>query len=371
MKSVTKIALSIALVAITVLSIVVATLAWFTSNPDVDADNVTMNAARTLTVTFDADIDDEVAAHNKGYRYDLQTGKGAPGDPDAPYVYEAGSFTVTVHPSAADKGGKVKIEFGTVKIEYGRHPSSYTSGEISDVTLSDLFTTMANCYEKSNTPDPTDGDDNFVRVNGLYIKDDGTHTADQHYKKTSYVIDSDGFVKDAAGGDYIIFPEGEYGFSFTFIFLPETAYALWTEARSNPIYYDAIYGYRDNPNGDYIGIYDYVPYEAKYHSSRQRYSVTNDGNGTGTLSASGDYVRAVTVYKLAGEIDKYVRSGDVYTLNNETGTYVRVGDSDDYVLYDSLPRFDRVEGFPYSEPMYLDATYTFTVTCSVEEAEVE
>ena len=192
-----------------------------------------------------ADIDD--AETNKGYRYDGQTGKGAPNTSDAPYVYEAGSFTVSVHPSGADKGGKVKVEFGNVEIKYGRNPASYISGTISGVAISDLFTIMANCYEKSNTPDPEDDDDNFVRISGIYVKDDGTHSSDQHYKKTNYVIDADGFVKDAAEGDYTLFPEGEYGFSFTFIFLPEDDYALWLEER-----YDEMTGFPYAGNKDYI-----------------------------------------------------------------------------------------------------------------------
>lgn len=261
MKGFTKIALAIALVAITVLSIVVASVAWFTSSPEVDANNVTMNSARTLTVTFSEDIDD--ANGNKGYKYNGQTGKGAPGSENAPYVYEAGSFIVSIHPSAVDKGGKVKVEFGNVEMRYGRRDSSYTTGTISDIPISTLFTIQANCYEESDTPNTSDPNDNFVRINGLYVKDDGTHSSLQHYKKTSYVIDADGFVKNSAGGNYILFPEGEYGFSFTFIFLSPTDYAKWLAAQ-----------------------------------------------------------------------------------------------------------YDQITGFPYSTERYIDATYTFDVTCSVEEEEV-
>jgi len=261
MKGITKIALAIALVAITVLSIVVATAAWFTSNPEVDTNSVTMNASRTLTVTFEPDLDG--SNNNKGYRYNGQSGKGAPGSADAPYEYEAGGFSVSIHPSGEDRGGKVKIEFGTVEIKYGRDESSYLTGTISNVAISSLFTVRTNCYEKSDTPNTLDPNDNYVRINGLYIKDDGTHGSDQHYKRTSYVVDSDGFVKNTAGGSYIAFPEGEYGFSFTFIFLSATDYTRWSNAQ-----------------------------------------------------------------------------------------------------------YSQVTGFAYRDPMYMDATYTFDVTCSVEEAEV-
>ena len=365
MKGITKIALSIALLAIVVLSIVVASVAWFTSNSEVDADSVTLNAARTLTVTFDADVDG--SNNNKGYRYNGETGRGAQDSADAPYVYEAGSFVASISPSASAKGGKVKITFGTVEVKYGRHPSSVISGTVSDVLITDLFTITANCYEKSDEPDPSDPADNYIKVNGMYLRDDGTHDGEQHYKKTIYVIDDDGFVK-TAGGDVVAFPQGEYGFSFTFTFLPEAAYALWTEGR-----YSEIYGYRPNTTGAYTGLLSYVPYCEKYHSSLPRYSVTNDGAGTGTLDAAGDYVRAVTAtgYVLNASVAKYVKNGNEYVRNDSTGTYVRVGASEDYVLLSSLAKFDRVEGFPFSgDESYLDATYTFDVTCTVEEVEV-
>jgi len=360
MKGVTKIVVAIALLAISVLSIVVATVAWFTSNPNVDADSVTLNAARTLTVTFESDIDG--SSNNKGDRYGGQTGRGATGTSDAPYVYEAGSFTALIRPSASNMGGTVKITFGTVTVSYGRDPSSYTAGTISGILITDLFTISANCYEKSAHPDTEDENDNFIKDNGIYIRDDGTHVGEQHYKKTTYVVDDDGFLKDHAGGDIVVFEEGDYGFTFTFTFLPESAYALWSAER-----YDEIYGYRPNSSGAYTGLPEYVAYKEKYHSTLTRYTLED---GHATVSPTGDYVRVATSYEQNGSVQKYVKAGDVYTKNNATGTYVKVGDSDDYVLYESLSHFDRVEGFPFCDRPYSDATYTFDVTCAVEEEEV-
>ena len=58
MKTFTKIILSIALGAIVILSIVVASVAWFTSNPEVNANEVTLESARTLTVSFASGVDE-------------------------------------------------------------------------------------------------------------------------------------------------------------------------------------------------------------------------------------------------------------------------------------------------------------------------
>ena len=82
MKSFAKIALLVALISIIVLSIVVASVAWFTSNPQVDANDVTLSAARTLNVAFDT-------AERSNFRYNGQIGNKAPGDDDAPFVYQA------------------------------------------------------------------------------------------------------------------------------------------------------------------------------------------------------------------------------------------------------------------------------------------
>ena len=119
--------------------------------------------------------------------------------------------------------------------------------------------------------------------------------------------------------------------------------------------------------GDYIGVVSYVPYEAKYHSSLQRYSRTGDvAPYTYTPNAAGEYVRAVTSYALRSSVTKYtdaLGSGS----GAADGLYIKIADSNDYVAY---KRYNRIPGFPYSAAKYLDATYTFDVTCSVDESEV-
>ena len=129
MKTFAKIALTVALIAVIVLSIVVASVAWFTSNSDTSANNVTMDAAKTLTVAFESDYD---STSNK---YGGQLGNAASGG-NAPYVCNSGGFNVAMTSlSSADKRGEIKVEFGTVTIE--THFAGYEL--IPNALLTDLF----------------------------------------------------------------------------------------------------------------------------------------------------------------------------------------------------------------------------------------
>ena len=342
MKNITKVSLIVALIAILILSIVVATLAWFTSNPDVDANDVTLNAAKTLTVAFDSELE------GTGYAYDGQTGRAASGD-DAPYLYEAGNFRAVITPSAAGKGGRIRIEFGRVLI------TTNGGGTISNVLLTELFHVEVNCYTESNSG-------TYVKdANGVFALDDGTHTSEQHYALTGYEIANDGYVKASGGASYAYFPQGKYWFSFKYTFLPETAYQEWLAG-----HYSNVYGYEFSSVGDYVGLVDYVPYAEKYHSELTRYSAL-DCDGHAAESAAGGYVRAITSYALLSSVTRYARSGDVYTVSS-SGSYLKIGSSNDYIPLTSL-RYNRIEGFPYSHPRYMDAKYTFNVNCYVEEVE--
>ncbi len=343
MKNITKVSLIVALIAILILSIVVATLAWFTSNPNVDANDVTLNAATTLTVAFDSELE------GTDYAYDGQTGRAASGD-NAPYVYEAGNFRAVITPSAEGKGGRIRIEFGRVLI------TTYGGGTIPNVLLTELFHVQANCYTESNSG-------TYVKdANGVFSLDDGTHTAEQHYALTGYEIADDGYVMQSGGASYAYFPQGRYWFSFKYTFLPETAYQQWSLGN-----YSSVYGYEFNALGDYVGLVNYVPYAEKYHSGLTRYGAL-DGEGHAAESASGGYVRAISSYALLSSLTRYAKDGDVYTVS-ASGAYVKIGSSNDYIALSSLSRYNRIEGFPYSHPRYMDAKYTFNVTCYVEEVE--
>ena len=375
-----KIVLSVALVAIIVLSIVVASVAWFTSNPEVDANDVTLNAAKTLTVTFDSSVSGTTD------KYNGQIGNVPAGQDDAPFVYQAGSFTVNLTSlSATERRGRIHVEFGTVTIE------TPSSGTISDVIITDLFHITADIYEEDEE--------------GTYVKDETSgkfraatneDTSLTHYSKAidPLTISDDGILMN--GASPASFDKGTYVLAFTYTFLPEDAYQVWSAA-TLPAQYKMIYGYERTSTGEYVGVETYTPYKAKYHAGLQRYDrsgdVTNEHPYVYTPSADGGYVRIVTSYTTSNAV-KYAVSftedanGTYYKYNDNylsessataaekasgvkgtivpgasgSGGYIKVGD--DYLLYNT---YDRKNGFPYSDDRYLGERFTFKVTCTVEE----
>ena len=374
MKGFAKIALTVALLAIIVLSIVVASVAWFTSNNEVDANDVTLGSARTLNVSFDP------LSKSSGYEYGGQPGNVASGE-DAPYIYEAGSFHVGISPSGNGKYGTIKVEFGMVTVTRAPSVQDNATGTISNVLITDLFHVTATIKEDGiNKP-----------TYNITIGDDGMVSA---------VLDNNENQVNAYPVQHgiALFPEGGYTLSFTYTFLPETAYSAWEAAVAGEGSFNDIVGYERVGNGSHIGVVDYVPYKAKYHYGLQRYdkSQTADGNGdyTYTPSENGGYVRVIDNYLT--NVDKYnvtftpSDSGDYYKDPN-TETYIsaanateaekangtrgsisvasgtnciKVGDSGDYV---ALSKYNAINGFPYSNDRYRGETFTFAVNCSVEE----
>ena len=266
MKKFGEIALIVAMIAVIVLSIVAASVAWFTSNSDVDANDVTLDSARTLTVSFGPLNEDT------GYRYNGQIGNvAAPAtydpDSDAPYVYETGGFTINLSTLSSDSYvGKVTVEFGTVEI-------SYPTGRVPNVLISDLFHITVDAYVRDTS--------------GGYVKDAGTHlfrayTAEDsgatRYARafTGLTIADDGVLMQKVNNVSSIagFPEGIYELTFTYTFLPETAYTVWENAsKATPTAsFGDIAGYELAAGGSYIGVVDYVTYKAKYHFGLQRYA---------------------------------------------------------------------------------------------------
>ena len=365
-------ALSIALIAILVLFIVAASVAWFTSNPHVGANDVLLGSARTLTVSFGAMNED------LGYRYNGQIGNvPAPveedPDSDAPYVYETGGFTMSLTSfSSGNKRGKVTLEFGTVEI-------TYPTGSISNVLITDLFHITVDAYVRNNS--------------GTYVKDESTQ------KFRAYVAATDGglvryeaaftdltvaedgtLMKTVSGTPSVAdFGEGVYEFTFSYTFLPEAAFAVWenASAASPTASFDDICGYELAAGGDYIGVVDYVAYKAKYHYGLRRYvkSATPDGNGNYIYSESdnGNYVRVVSSYRDSGvtlyrAIEDPVTHEITYSDSGEGRfNYIKVGDSRDYI---AVNRYNLINGFPYSNDKYRGETFTFAVCCTVEEMEV-
>jgi len=377
MKGFAKIALSVALIAVIVLSIVVASVAWFTSNPEVGANDVTIGSARTLTVTFDSNEE------GSDFRYHGQKGNVRKNDAslDEPYVYEAGGFNVNINTlSSDDKHGQIKVEFGTVSIV------TQSVGTIPDILITELFTITVNCYTKDDNgtyvqldyrtgdPEKTINKNVFVDYRYLDRYTDSTLTeydydgayaayngkaylyadleAKDKYVKNTYGVDEDGTIGDS--GYPILFDEGTYALSFTFTFLPDAAYSYW-QSRN----YAAIEGFERSQNGDYIGVKSYTNYLARDHYGLQRYSRSGTaGNYTYTPNSEGAFVLVETSYEEYENVTKY----DSEHQEAEDGEYIKVGD--EYMLY---YRYNKINGFPYSNDRYRGAKYTFKVNCSVEE----
>ena len=386
MKGFAKIALSVVLIAVVVLSIVVASVAWFTSNPEVDANEVTMTASRTLTVSFDSNEE------GSDYRYHGQIGNVASGD-DAPYVYEAGGFNVRVNTLTSDqKVANIKVEFGTVTVV------TQSVGSIPNVLLTDLFHVEANCYTPNNSgdsvevsytagsPEKTYNKNVFVdyahltryttsalteeAVDGAYVSVAGRAyayadlAAQDKYECTPYEIASDGTLCDVGGTAHGFIEETyPYSLTFTFTFLPDAAYALWTAGN-----YASICGYERATGGDYIGVVTYTPYVAKYHYGLQRYARSGTEGSyvyTPTDAVTDVFVRAETSYALKSAVTKYT-SAQGAGEGDLNGRYIKVGS--DYLLYNT---YNLINGFPYSDDRYRGARFEFTVNCSVEEVDYE
>lgn len=343
MKGIAKIAISVALIAIIVLSIIVASVAWFTSNPEVNANDVTLNAARTLNVSFDATVE------GTNYRYNGEIGNVASGL-DAPYVYQGGSFSVNVSGlSGDDKRAKAKIEFSTVNVV---HPT----GTVSNVLITDLFHITADIYAqaengayvkvtlpKENESDPT--------VSYFRASQEGD-TALPHYDKAvaDLSIADDGTLMN--GNDTALFDKGVYEISFTYTFLPESEYSKWQAGN-----YEGITGYELAAGGSYVGVVGYTEYKAKYHYGLPRYTRTGDSAPyTYTADAEGRYVKVITSYDLYTAVTKYPGQDDTETI--------KIADTDEYVLFN---RYNQINGFPYSADKYRGEKFRFTVACSVEE----
>lgn len=393
MKGFVKIALIVALIAIIVLSIVVASVAWFTSNPEVDAGDVTVSSARTLTVSFDP------AVNGTSYKYNGQIGNVAPGEEDAPYVYQAGGFTVNLLTLSNDlRHGKIKVEFGTVTIE---HPTTTISG----VLLTDLFHVEANVYTQDNS--------------GAYVKDgnvfraydSSTDGALTRYRTvaSALTVSNDGVLQQTENDTTtdILFDEGIYELSFTYTFLPEDAYSTWLNACNGTASFADIHGYELGAGGTHIGVIEYVPYVAKYHYGLTRYTRSGTaGNYTYTPFNEGEYVRviananyvefdSVTKYAVTFEADEegayyYYRGnylsvdaatdvekaegirGNLTTVTSKTvlanqeevDSYRYLSVGKDYLLFN---RYNQRNGFPYSNDRYRGEKFTFVVICSVEE----
>ena len=315
MKGFTKIMLIIASVAIGILVIVVASVAWFTSNPETDVSDVSLSAANTLNVAFDSNL------YKSGYSYDGQTGLAPSGD-DAPYIYEFGYFKVNLMNSSSEKRSVVKIEFSTVDM-------ICAICEVKDLLITDLFRVQIACYVEDATGGYKKEDNVFLpQTNGGY-----------RLIANDYTLDADSYLYRA--GSRAQLPEGVYYVAFTYIFLPAIGG-----------------GYVQDDDGTYIGQ---VSYKAISGSNSYDYS-----NGAYVQDDGGNYTKMITSY--VSSVTRYAYDGEHYEVS-PTGSYIKVkdhlgNDLNEYVEFDT---FKYVAGFPFADICYQGAKYVFSIVCSVEE----
>ena len=333
MKGFAKIMLIIASVAIGILFIVVASVAWFTSNPEVDANEVSLSSANTLVVSFDSNL------YKSNYSYDGQTGLGEENTPDAPYVYPYGYFKVNLTNSAEGKKSVVKLDFSTITMECA-------ICTVPDLLISDLFRVKIACYqEESGGAYQVESQDTENSDYAVFV-DVGAGNGGYKLIADDYTLGANNYLYRS--GNRVEFDPGKYYFAFTYIFLPPNGG-----------------GYVESSSGTFIGQ---VAYKQIHGSSISSYDYAA-GVYTKNENGDGDYTRMIVDYVSANSVDKYVRDGDNYTQDNEHGTYIKVkdhlgNDLNEYVAFD---KFAYVAGFPYADIRYQGATYAFSIVCSVEE----
>jgi len=326
MKGFSKIMLIIASIAIGVLVVVVASVAWFTSNPEVDTNEVSLSTANTFMVSFDSTL------YGSNYSYDGQTGLAESGD-NAAYVYQYGYFKANLRNSSVEKHSLVQLSFSTVKMECA-------VCEVNDILIEQLFQVQIACYvaeaggayalESQNTSNPNYNV--FVNV--------GAGNGDYTLIANDYTLDADDYLY--RNGARVLFSQGTYYFAFTYTFLPES-----------------LGGFIEDDEGTYVGQVAYK----KIKGSGQSYSYAA---GTYTMSDSGEYTQVITNY--VSNVTKYKKIGNVYSVDPE-GTYIKVKDhlGNDLEEYAEYETFSPVEGFPYANIRYQGAKYEFSIACSVEE----
>lgn len=331
MKTITKIAVAVASISIMILSIIVASVAWFTSNPEVDTSEIYISSAPALTVEFDPAL-----SVSTGYCYGGQKGDQPDGD-DAPYIYDKSTFGVTIATSTDAMKGKMKLEFAPVTI------TSRGGGTISNVLISDLFAINVKLFIRTasieNAYVLTGG--HFVPyVSGdmdlytPYLGIDGNGTG-------VYDLNADGYMCEEGSSVAAKFDDGTYVYQITYAFLPAAVYEEYKSkvalSEVGPYVYSTK-SKRLSSDGEYIGIPGSVTYNEEQRT-------------------------AITSYVPYNSVTKYEYDGDSYS-ESSTGNYIMV--DDEYVLFS---RYTDVNGFPYSDERYMGATYSFDVACMVEEEE--
>ena len=337
MKGFTKVMLIIASVAIGILFIVVASVAWFTSNPEVDANDVSLSSAKTLVVAFDSSL------YKSHYSYDGQDGV------TETFVYPYGYFKVNLSNSSTEKNSVVKLDFSTVRIEC---PSLIDEVPNMPIPIEQLFRVQISCYQESAgggyDMESQDSSDPYYNVFVEADPGEGSYTlvADDYY------LGENNYLYREYDDQRVEFPQGVYYFAFTYVFCPESGG-----------------GYARDNEGEYIGQ---IAYQGVGGGTTYTYSA-----GSYVQSDSGEYTQVLSGYEQASNIAyKYTKVAENnYVEDNVNGTYIKIKDhngnelvgNNDNNNFAEIEYYSYVEGFPYSDIRYQGAKYSFSIVCSVEE----
>ena len=334
MKGFTKIMLIIASVAVGALIVVVASVAWFTSNPVVDANEVSLSSANTLVVAFDSSL------YKSNYAYDGQTGLAQSGE-NAPYVYPYGYFKVNLSNSASEKRSVLKLDFSTVKMECAVE-------EVQDLLIEQLFQVQIACYQEQNGGAYEMESENDASVNYSVFRNVGAGNGHYALIADDYTLGANNYLY--RNNARVELAQGLYYLAFTYTFLPSSGG-----------------GYVPDESGTFVGQVSYKQIKG---------SVTYAPSGSSFVqSDSGEYTRVVTSYVSEENITKYKKNGDNDYSVDASGTYIKIKDAQGNDLvgnnndnnFAEFARYSYVAGFPYAHIKYQGARYLFSIVCSVEE----
>lgn len=325
--------LLISALAVGVLMVIVVSVAWFTSNPQVDANEVSLSSAKTLSVAFDS------TNYKSNYSYD-----GQDGITEDAYDYSCGYFKVNISNSSNDKRGIVKLDFSTVQMECA-------ICTVKDILIEDLFQTQICCYKEK-----TNGEYELEKQNETdpyYNVFRNVGAGNGHYELIAddYYLGNNNYLYRTSTQEIVLLQSGLYFFAFTYTFFPEGG------------------GYVPDEEGDYIGQVSYVRVKG---SKMYAYS-----NGNYTQNDNGDYCQVVSDYvdvrTNPSAVTKYKKISDNNYTPDDEGTYIKIKNhlgndlsgntDDDFVQF----RTYSLGGFPYASIRYQGAKYVFSIVCSVEE----
>ena len=332
MKGFAKVMMIIASVSIGILFIVVASVAWFTSNPEVGANDVSLSSSKTLVVSFDS------ALYESNYAYDGEDGI------TETFVLPYGYFKVNLSNSGEEKLSIVKLDFSTVAMKCA-------ICEVPNIPIEQLFVVQISCYRESSGGGYDMEAHDIADQNYHVFVESDSGEGEYELIASDYYLGEDNYLYRESNNQIVKLPQGEYYFAFTYTFCPESGD-----------------GYARNDEGNYVGQISYqkIAGGTTYAYSEGSYVQSNDG----------DYTQVLTEYVSSASVIKYRKvAANNYVQDNVNGTYIKLKDHNGNLLvgndndnnFVEFEKYSYEEGFPYGDVRYQGATYSFSIVCSVEE----